>query len=107
MFYYLFLLMAIIGELIGTNLLKMSMGFSKLLPTIGSLISFALCFYFLSIAMIKIPLNIAYANWSALGILATTAIASLVYKEQINIMSALGIILIVAGVVILNLFSTK
>ncbi|MCT6823094.1 MAG: multidrug efflux SMR transporter [Apilactobacillus sp.] len=107
MFYYLFLLMAIIGELIGTNLLKMSMGFSKLLPTIGSLISFALCFYFLSIAMIKIPLNIAYANWSALGILATTAIASLVYKEQINIMSALGIILIVAGVVILNLFSAK
>ncbi|GAA6112844.1 MAG: multidrug efflux SMR transporter [Apilactobacillus sp.] len=107
MFYYLFLLMAIIGELIGTNLLKMSMGFSKLLPTIGSLISFTLCFYFLSIAMIKIPLNIAYANWSALGILATTAIASLVYKEQINIMSALGIILIVAGVVILNLFSAK
>ena len=99
--------MAIIGELIGTNLLKMSMGFSKLLPTIGSLISFALCFYFLSIAMIKIPLNIAYANWSALGILATTAIASLVYKEQNNIMSALGIILIVAGVVILNLFSAK
>ncbi|CAI2690154.1 DMT family transporter [Apilactobacillus apinorum] len=107
MFYYLFLLMAIVGELIGTNLLKMSMGFSKLLPTIGSLISFALCFYFLSIAMIKIPLNIAYANWSALGILATTAIASLVYKEQINIMSALGIVLIVAGVVILNLFSAK
>lgn len=107
MFYYLFLLLAIVGELIGTNLLKMSMGFSKLLPTIGSLVSFALCFYFLSVAMVKIPLNIAYANWSAIGILATTAIASLVYKEQINIMSALGIILIVAGVVILNLFSTK
>ncbi|TMT00099.1 multidrug efflux SMR transporter [Apilactobacillus kunkeei] len=107
MFYYLFLALAIIGELIGTNLLKMSMGFTKILPTIGSLISFALCFYFLSIAMVKIPLNIAYANWSALGILATTAIASLVYKEQINIMSMIGIVFIVIGVVLLNLFSAK
>ncbi|MGQ2283215.1 DMT family transporter [Apilactobacillus kunkeei] len=107
MFYYLFLALAIIGELIGTNLLKMSMGFTKILPTIGSLISFALCFYFLSIAMVKIPLNIAYANWSALGILATTAIASLVYKEQINFMSMIGIVFIVIGVVLLNLFSAK
>ncbi|CAI2642844.1 DMT family transporter [Apilactobacillus kunkeei] len=107
MFYYLFLALAIIGELIGTNLLKMSMGFTKILPTIGSLISFALCFYFLSIAMVKIPLNIAYANWSALGILATTAIASLVYKEQINIMSMIGIVFIIIGVVLLNLFSAK
>ncbi|ALJ31424.1 QacE family quaternary ammonium compound efflux SMR transporter [Apilactobacillus kunkeei] len=107
MFYYLFLVLAIIGELIGTNLLKMSMGFTKILPTIGSLISFALCFYFLSIAMVKIPLNIAYANWSALGILATTAIASLVYKEQINVMSMIGIVFIIIGVVLLNLFSAK
>lgn len=107
MFYYLFLAFAIIGELIGTNLLKMSMGFTKILPTIGSLISFALCFYFLSIAMVKIPLNIAYANWSALGILATTAIASLVYKEQINVMSMIGIVFIIIGVVLLNLFSAK
>ena len=107
MFYYLFLALAIIGELIGTNLLKMSMGFTKILPTIGSLISFALCFYFLSIAMVKIPLNIAYANWSAVGILATTAIASLVYKEQINVMSMIGIVFIIIGVVLLNLFSAK
>ena len=107
MFYKLYLALAIIGELIGTNLLKMSMGFTKILPTIGSLISFALCFYFLSIAMVKIPLNIAYANWSALGILATTAIASLVYKEQINIMSMIGIVFIIIGVVLLNLFSAK
>ncbi|KOY78775.1 DMT family transporter [Apilactobacillus kunkeei] len=107
MFYYLFLALAIIGELIGTNLLKMSVGFTKILPTIGSLISFALCFYFLSIAMVKIPLNIAYANWSALGILATTAIASLVYKEQINVMSMIGIVFIIIGVVLLNLFSAK
>ncbi|CAI2644377.1 Quaternary ammonium compound-resistance protein QacC [Apilactobacillus kunkeei] len=107
MFYYLFLALAIIGELIGTNLLKMSLGFTKILPTIGSLISFALCFYFLSIAMVKIPLNIAYANWSALGILATTAIASLVYKEQINVMSMIGIVFIIIGVVLLNLFSAK
>ena len=107
MFYYVFLALAIIGELIGTNLLKMSMGFTKILPTIGSLISFALCFYFLSIAMVKIPLNIAYANWSALGILATTAIASFVYKEQINVMSMIGIVFIIIGVVLLNLFSAK
>lgn len=107
MFYYVFLALAIVGELIGTNLLKMSLGFTKLVPTIGSLVSFALCFYFLSLAMVKIPLNIAYANWSAIGILATTAIATLIYKEQLNIISMLGVILIVAGVILLNLFSAK
>jgi small multidrug resistance pump len=107
MFYYLFLVLAIIGELIGTNLLKLSMGFTRLIPTIGAIISFLICFYCLSLVMIKIPLGIAYANWSAIGILATTIISVFIYKEQLNLMSALGIALIIIGIIILNLFSAK
>ncbi|TPR14798.1 MULTISPECIES: DMT family transporter [Apilactobacillus] len=107
MFYYLFLGLAIIGEIIGTNLLKMSMGFSRIVPAIGSIISFILCFYFLSIAMIKIPLNITYADWSAIGILVTTIIAIFVYKEPTNIASIIGVAFIIVGVILLNLFSPK
>ncbi|KRM69948.1 DMT family transporter [Apilactobacillus ozensis] len=107
MYYYVFLLLAILGELVGTNLLKISMGFSKLLPTIGSLLSFAVCFYCLSIAMIKVPLNIAYATWSGIGLLLSTVVAVILYKEAINISTIIGLTLIIVGVVILNLYSTK
>lgn len=101
---YLFLLLAIIFELIGTSLLKASEGFSKLSPTVGVLIAFFFSFYFLSIALRSIPLNAAYAIWSGLGIVATTGISVLIWKEKINLASVTGIILILVGVVILNLF---
>ena len=101
---YLILLLAIVFELIGTSLLKDSQGFSKLFPTIGVLIAFFFSFYFLSIALKSIPLNAAYAIWSGLGIIATTIISVLIWKEKINFASVTGIILILAGVVVLHLF---
>ncbi|QHA38668.1 EamA family transporter (plasmid) [Rossellomorea marisflavi] len=101
---YLYLALAIIGELIGSSLLKASEGFSKLFPTIGVLVSFVICFFFLAISLKTIPLTTAYALWSGLGIVFTTIISVLIWKEKINMASIAGIVLILAGVVILNLF---
>lgn len=101
---YLYLVLAIVGELIGSSLLKASEGFSKLFPTIGLIIAFVGCFFFLSLSLKTIPLNTAYAIWSGLGLVFTTIISVLIWKEKINMASITGITLILVGVVILNLF---
>lgn len=101
---YLYLVIAIIAELVGTSLIKASEGFSKLYPTMGVIVAFIGAFFFLSLSMKTIPLNTAYALWSGIGIVATTIISVLIWKEKINIASVTGIALILIGVVILNLF---
>ncbi|WP_460228472.1 quaternary ammonium compound efflux SMR transporter QacH, partial [Bacillus cereus] len=84
--------------------LKASEGFSKLYPTIGVIIAFVGCFFFLSLSLKTIPLNTAYALWAGLGLVLTTVISVLVWKEKLNMASIAGITLILVGVVILNLF---
>ncbi|QYA39405.1 quaternary ammonium compound efflux SMR transporter QacH (plasmid) [Macrococcoides caseolyticum] len=101
---YLYLALAIVGEIIGSSLLKASEGFSKLFPTIGVIIAFVVSFFFLSLTLKTIPLNTAYALWSGLGLVLTTIISVLIWKEKLNMASIAGITLILAGVVILNLF---
>ncbi|TCN22338.1 DMT family transporter [Mesobacillus foraminis] len=101
---YVFLLLSIMGELIGTSLLKASDGFTKVFPTIGVIISFVFAFFFLSLSLKTIPLNIAYALWSGIGTVATVVISILIWKEKITAGSVIGILLIVAGVVVLNFF---
>lgn len=100
---YLYLALAIVGEIIGSSLLKASEGFSKLYPTIGVIIAFVGCFFFLSLSLKTISLNTAYALWAGLGLVLTTVISVLVWKEKLNMASIAGITLILVGVVILNL----
>ncbi|MFS0688803.1 multidrug efflux SMR transporter [Sporosarcina sp. 179-K 8C2 HS] len=101
---YLYLALSISLELIGTSLLKASEGFTKLFPTIGVIIAFISCFFFLSLSLKTIPLNTAYAIWSGIGIVATVIISVSIWKEKINLASIVGITLILVGVIILNLF---
>lgn len=101
---YLYLMLAIFTELIGTSLLKASAGFSKLYPTLGCLLSFSVAFFFLSLSLKTIPLNMAYAIWSGLGTVATVIISILIWKEKVNVASITGIALIIVGVIILNLY---
>lgn len=101
---FLYLMLAIISELIGTSLLKASEGFSKLFPTLGLLVIFSVAFFFLSLSLKTIPLNLAYAIWSGLGTVATVVISILIWKEQVNFASITGITLIIIGVVVLNLY---
>lgn len=104
---YLYLLLAIVSEVIGSALLKSSDGFSKLYPTITTIISFLMSFYFLSKTMQHLPLNITYASWAGLGLVLTTIVSVLIFKEQINLISIISIILIIFGVVLLNTFGSS
>lgn len=101
---YIYMAAAIIFELVGTTLLKASDGFSKPVLTVLSIIAYVISFYGLSKALQTINLSIAYATWSALGIVVTTAISVYIYKEKITAAGIAGLVLIIAGVVILNLF---
>lgn len=102
---YLFLGLAIIGEVVGTSLLKASVGFTHLLPTLGSLASYGLCFYFLSLTMKSINLNVAYALLAGLGLILTTLIAVFYWKEPIHLAGLIGVGLILCGVIILNIYN--
>ncbi|HAZ6321384.1 TPA: quaternary ammonium compound efflux SMR transporter QacH [Staphylococcus aureus] len=104
---YLYLIIAIVSEVIGSAFLKSSEGFSKLYPTLATLISFIVCFYFLSKTMQHLPLNITYASWAGLGLVLTTVVSVLIFKEQINLISIISIILIIVGVVLLNTFGSS
>lgn len=101
---YALLGIAIIMELLGTTSLKFSAGFTKLLPSIVSLVSYFICFYSLSKALNDINLGIAYATWSAIGIVVSAALSAALFRQGISLAGVLGILLIVAGCVILNLF---
>jgi len=100
---WLYLVLAILFEILATTLLKMSDGFSKILPSIGTCVGYILCFAFLSIAFKKIDMSVAYAIWSAAGITVLSAIGILIFKESISVMKIASIIFIIVGVIGLNL----
>ncbi|HHW6894134.1 TPA: quaternary ammonium compound efflux SMR transporter QacG [Staphylococcus aureus] len=102
--HYLYLFISIATEIIGTSFLKTSEGFTKLWPTLATLLSFGICFYFLSLTIKFLPLNITYATWAGLGLVLTTIISVIVFKENVNLISIISIGLIVIGVVFLNVF---
>ena len=104
---YVFLMIAIVFELIGTSMLKASEGFTKLLPTLTVFIAFGIAFYSLSLSLKVIPLSVAYAMWSGIGTAATVLIGVLIWKEKISGLSVVGITLIIAGVILLNLNSSS
>lgn len=103
---YFYLMIAIIGEVVGTNLLKATDGFTKLMPTIYTIIAYVISFYFLSLSFKTLPISVAYAIWGAIGIILITLFSVLVWKEPINLMTVLGLSLIIAGTIIVNIFGT-
>ena len=103
---YVYLALAIAGELLGTTLLKVSNGFSRMGIGLLSLLAYGLCFYFLSQALRSINLNLAYALWSGIGIIGTSLIGILIWKEHLNLPTLLGIALILAGVLVVNIFGS-
>lgn len=100
---WLYLILAIFFETIGTTALKMSNGFSILLPSIGTVISYVLCFLFLSFALKTIDMSIAYAIWGAFGILLISAIGMVFFNETVSVIKVVSIILIIIGTVGLKL----
>lgn len=105
MYAYLYLLLAIAGEVIGTSALKASDGMSKILPSIVVVIGYTLTFWSLSIALKTLPVGIAYAIWSGLGIISIILIGIYVFEEEFTLLHLMGTLLILAGVSLLMLFT--
>lgn len=102
---YLFLSLAIVLEVIGSGFMKASDGFSKMIPTTITIVAYIACFFFFSQALKSIPLGIAYAIWGGLGIVLTAVISVVIFKQSLDLPAIIGIILIVLGVVVMNVFS--
>ena len=102
---YIFLTIAIISEVIATSALKSVEGFSRLGPSIIVVIGYGVAFYFLSLTLKTIPVGIAYAIWSGLGITLVSIIGYFFYKQELDLPAIAGLLLILAGVVVINVFS--
>ena len=103
MIYWFYLLIAILTEVVGTTMMKVSQGLTKLVPSVTMFVMYAISFVFMAIALKKIEVSTAYAIWSGLGTAVIAAIGIVAFRETFNIPKLLGIILIIAGVVLLNL----
>lgn len=102
---YLFLAFAILFEIVGTTALKYSEQFTKFAYSVATILAYAAAFYFLSLTLRTIPVGIAYAIWSGVGIVLITVIGIIAFKQIPDLPAIIGLILIIAGVVIINLFS--
>ena len=102
---YLALGIAIVGEVIATTALKSSDSFTRLVPSIITVIGYGVALYFLTVTMQTVPTGVAYAIWSGLGIVLITIASYFIHGQKIDLMGILGMALIVAGVAVLNLVS--
>lgn len=102
---WLILAVAIVAEVIGTTALKASDGLTRLVPAVGVCLGYGISFYFLSIALRSIPVGIAYAVWSGVGILLISLVAWARFGERLDPPALVGIALIISGVLVLNLYS--
>ncbi len=104
---FIYLLIAIFCEVIGTMLLPLSQNFTKLLPTFSLSIAYILAFYFLTFSLKSIPIAIVYATWSGLGIFSISIISYLIYGQTLQWQSILGLLLIIIGVILVNIFQSN
>jgi len=102
---YLYLTIAIIAEVAATSALKASEEFTRLIPSLIVVIGYAVAFYFLTLVLRAIPVGITYAIWSGLGIVLVTVVGILLYRQMPDLPALIGMGLIVAGVVVINVFS--
>ncbi len=102
---WLYLCLAIFSEVLATSFLKSSEGFTKLWPSIIVLVGYILAFYFLSLTLDTIPIGIAYAIWSGVGVASITIVSIVAFDQKIDLSAIIGIGLIIIGVVVLRVFS--
>lgn len=102
---YIYLLVAIIAEVIATSALKAANGFTNAVPTLIVVVGYATAFYFLSLTLRTLPVGIAYAIWSGLGIVLISIVGWVLYKQALDLPAVIGMALIISGVVVINAFS--
>jgi small multidrug resistance pump len=99
------LFFAILSEVIATSALKFSEGFTKLVPSIIVVAGYGLSFYLLSVSLKVFPIGIAYAIWSGVGLVLTVIAGMIIWKESLDWARVTGILLIIAGIILINVFS--
>lgn len=103
--HWLYLAIAITGEVIGTSALKASESFTRIGPSLIVVVGYSVSFYFLAVVLRTIPVGVAYAVWAGAGVAAITVIGWVVFGQKLDTAAIVGIGLIVAGVVVLNTLS--
>jgi len=96
---------AVVSEVTATTALKFSEGFTKLVPTLIVFAGYGLSFYLLSLSLKAMPIGTAYALWSGIGIVLTVVIGMVLWHESMDWARGIGILLIMLGILIINLFS--
>lgn len=102
---YLILAIAVLAETIGTSALQASQQFTKLMPSLLSIAAYAVAIYLLSMALKYMPVGVAYAIWSGLGIMLIATIGFVAFGQKLDLPAVAGIGLILAGILVINLFS--
>lgn len=102
---WIFLSIAIVSEVIATTSLKAAEGFTHVWPSCLVVVGYAIAFYFLSLTLKTIPVGVVYAIWSGAGIAIITLVAWLIYGQTLNAPSIVGVLFIVVGIIVLNVYS--
>lgn len=104
---YVYLAIAIAAEVIATTSMKALAGFSRPVPLLLVIVGYSLSFWMLALVVKSIPVGIAYAIWAGLGIVLVSIAAALIYGQKLDLPAALGMVLIIAGVVVIQVFSSS
>lgn len=102
---YAYLAGAIATEVAGTSVLKLSDGFENLLPAAVAVTAYVVSFYFVAQALTDLPVGLVYATWSAVGIVSLALVGVVAFDEQLDATGVLGMALVIAGIVVLNVYS--
>ncbi len=102
---YVFLAVAIVAEVIGTSALKASEGFSKTMPSIVTVVAYGVAFYCLSLTLKTVPVGVAYAIWSGVGVALIAIVGWVMFGQKLDAAAIIGMGLIIAGVVVMQVFS--
>lgn len=102
---YFILMLAVLAETIGTTALQASQQFSRPLPSIIVVVAYGAAFYLLAIALRTFPVGVAYAMWSGMGIVFIAIIGFAVFGQRLDMAAIIGIVLIMSGIIVINLFS--
>ena len=105
--HYIYLLIAVVFETIGTASIQASEQFTRFWPSTMMVISYGISFYFMALTLKYMQVSVVYAIWSGLGIVLIGIIGWVVFKQSLDIGAVVGMALIIAGVVVINLFSNS
>ena len=105
--HYIYLLIAVITETIGTAAMQASEQFTRFWPSVLLIVAYGISFYFLALTLKYMPVSIVYAIWSGLGIVFIAIIGWLAFKQSLDFAAIAGMGLIIAGVIVINLFSNS